>query len=216
MDFEGRWGQHMMLVEFAYNNSYYSSIQMAPYEALYGRKCRSLVDSNEIGERKILDPTTMPWMDDAYEKVKLMCQRLQTAQSRQKGYPNNRRKNLEFEVGNLVFLKVTLLRIVTTCKGKKLQPRYVGPFKILQHIGKVACRLELPPNLSRIHDVFHVSMLKKYHPDLTHVLQPEEIEIDESFVRTSKILLVLFYIILFFSVHFFYFNFIILNFQRFL
>ena len=169
----------MALVEFAYNNSYHSSIQMAPYEALYGRKCRSPIFWDEVGERRVLDPVAVPWIEDAYEKVKVIRQRLQTAQSRQKSYADNRRKDLEFEVGDKVFLKVTPLRSLTAGKGKKLHPRYVGPFKILQRVGNVAYRLELPTSLSRVHDVFHVSMLKKYYPDPTHILKPEEIDIDE-------------------------------------
>ncbi|XP_027158268.1 uncharacterized protein LOC113759889 [Coffea eugenioides] len=68
LDFGGSWGQHMTLVEFAYNNSYHSSIQMAPYEALYGRKCRSPLYWDEVGEKKVLDPTVIPWMEDAQEK----------------------------------------------------------------------------------------------------------------------------------------------------
>ncbi|XP_071926159.1 uncharacterized protein [Coffea arabica] len=185
-DFGGSWSQYMTLVEFAYNNSYHSSIQMAPYEALYGRKCWSLIYWDEVGERKVLDPTTIPWMEEAREKVKLIRQRLQTAQSRQKNYADNRRKDLEFEVGDRVFLKVTPLRSVTAGRGKKLQPRFIGPFKILQRVGKVAYRLELPSSLSKIHDVFHVSMLKKYYPDPSHILQPEEVEIDESLTYEEK------------------------------
>ena len=74
----------MTLVEFAYNNSFHSSIQMAPYEALYGRKCRSPICWDEVGERKILDPTTVSWIEEANEKIKLVHQRIQTAQSRQR------------------------------------------------------------------------------------------------------------------------------------
>nr|XP_027067838.1 uncharacterized protein LOC113693508 [Coffea arabica] len=102
---------------------------MAPYEALYGRKCRSPIYWDEVGEKKILDPTIIPWMEDAQEKIKLIRQRLQTAQSRQKSYADNRRKDLEFEVGDQVFLKITPLRSVTAGRGKKLQPRFVGPFR---------------------------------------------------------------------------------------
>ena len=109
LDFGGSWGQYMALVEFAYNNSYHSSIQMAPYESLYRRKCRSPIFWDEIGERRVLDPTAIPWIEDAYEKVKVVHQRLQTVQSRQKSYADNRRKDLEFEVGDKVFLKVTTL-----------------------------------------------------------------------------------------------------------
>ena len=107
MDFGGSWDQHLTLVEFAYNNSYHSSIQMAPYEALYGRKCRSPVYWDEVGERKILGAERIPWVEAAYEKVKLIRQRIQVAQSRQKSYTDNRRKDLEFQVGDEVFLRVT-------------------------------------------------------------------------------------------------------------
>ncbi|XP_027098910.2 uncharacterized protein LOC113752019 [Coffea eugenioides] len=122
---------------------------MAPYEALYGRKCRSPIYWDEIEERKVLDPTAVPWIEDAYEKV-------------------------------------TPLRSLTAGKGKKLQLRYIGPLEILQRVRNMAYRLELPANLSRIHDVFHVSMLKKYRPDPTHVLNPEEIDIDESLTYEER------------------------------
>ncbi|XP_071912309.1 uncharacterized protein [Coffea arabica] len=181
LDFGGKWSQYMALVEFAYNNSYHASIQMAPYEALYGRRCRSPIHWDEVGEKKILDSTVIPWMEEAREKVKVIRERLQTAQSRQKSYADTRRKDLEFEVGDRVFLRVKPAKGgVVSKKGKKLKPRYIGPFEILKRIGKVAYQLQLPSSMAKIHNVFHVSMLKKYHPDPSHVLQLEGIEVDES------------------------------------
>ena len=118
---------------------------MAPYEALYGRRCRSPIHWDEVGEKKILDPTAIPWIEEAQEKVKLIRERLQVAQSRQKSYADTRRKDLEFEVGDKVFLRVKPLKGgVVSKKGKKLKPRYIGPFEILKRVGLVAYQLKLP------------------------------------------------------------------------
>ncbi|XP_027158207.1 uncharacterized protein LOC113759830 [Coffea eugenioides] len=143
----------------------------------------------KVGERKILDPTTMSWIEEANEKVKLVRQRIQTAQSREKSYADNRRKDLEFAIGDLVFLKITPLKTsLKSGNGKKLQPRFVGSYKITQRVGNVAYKLDLPMSLSRIHNVFHVSMRKKYHPDPSpsHILKPESIEIDETLTYEEK------------------------------
>ncbi|XP_071933751.1 uncharacterized protein [Coffea arabica] len=146
-----------------------------------------LQDLLERGERKILDPIVVLWIEEAREKVKLICQRIQIAQSRQKSYADNRRKDLEFWIGDQVFLKITPLKAsLMAGKEKKLQSRFVGPYKILQRVGNVAYKLELPPSLSRIHNIFHVSILKKYHPDPSHVLQPENIEIDEALTYEER------------------------------
>ena len=122
----------------------------------------------------------MAWIEDAYKKVKVIRQRIQTAQSRQKSYSDNHRRDLEFEVGEKVFLKVLPRKgMIQQGKWGKLGPRYVGPFEITQRVGQVAYRLQLPISLGGIHDVFHVSRLKKYYPDPQHVLATKEIELQE-------------------------------------
>ena len=144
-------------MEFAYNNSYQANIQMAPYEALYGRPCRSPLCWTKVGERSITGPDLIR---DTSEKVSLIRQHLLTAQSRQKSHADVRCRPLEFEVGHHVFLKVMPKRgIVRFGERGKLSPRFVGPFEILERVGTVVYRLTLPPSMSCVHKVFHVSML---------------------------------------------------------
>ena len=108
---------------------------------------------------------------DTSEKVDLIQKRLFTDQRWQKSYTDRQRRPLEFEVGDNFFLKVMPKRgVVKFSKQGKLSPRYIGPFEILERVGIVAYRLALPPSLSGVHKVFHVSMLRKYTPDLTHVV----------------------------------------------
>ena len=165
LDLEGSWEEFLPLVEFAYNNSYQVSIQMAPYEALYWRPCRSLICWTEVGESSITGPDLIR---DTSEKVGMIRN---TAQSRQKSYSDIRRRPLEFEVGDHVFLKVMPKRgVIRFEKRGKLSPRYIGPFEVLERVGTVVYRLALPPSLSSIHEVFHVSMLPKYTPDPTHIV----------------------------------------------
>ena len=149
---------------------------MAPYEALYGRPCRSPICWTEVGESSI---TGLDLIRDTSEKVGLIRHRLLTAQSRQKSYANVRRRPLEFEVGDHVFLKVMLKRgVVRFGKRDKLSPRFVGPFEILERVGIVAYRLALPPSMSGVHEVFHVSMLQRYTLDPAHVVDWGDIEVD--------------------------------------
>ncbi|GJZ28563.1 reverse transcriptase domain-containing protein [Tanacetum coccineum] len=151
IDFGGSWDVHLPLAEFSYNNSYHSSIRCAPFEALYGRK------------------------------FVLIKEKLKAARNRQKSYADNRRKPLEFEVGDRVMLKVSPWKgVIHFGKKGKLAPRYVGPFEILERIGPVAYRLRLPEELSGVHDTFHVSNLKKYLADASLHVPLDEIKVDKT------------------------------------
>jgi hypothetical protein len=114
---------------------------------------------NEPGENQVFAPEIL---QEAERQVQVIRENLQLAQSRQKSYADHRRRNLSFEVGDFVYLKVSPIRGLRHFKIRvKLPPRYIGPFKILEQRGEVAYQLELPPQLSDVHDVFHVSQLRK-------------------------------------------------------
>lgn len=183
LDFKGNWDDHLPLVEFSYNNSYHASIGMPPYEALYGRKCRSPLYWDEVGERKLSSPELI---QQTKEKVELIRKRLVAAQDRQKKYADQNRRDMEFEPGEKVLLKVSPWKGLSRFGKKgKLSPRYIGPFEILKKVGRVAYELALPPQMQHIHNVFHISMLRKYNPDASHVIEYEPLEIqpDLSYVE---------------------------------
>ena len=116
---------------------------MAPYEALYGRRCRTPLCWNEVGERKL---SKVELINQTHEIIDKIREKLQTAQSRQKSYADVHRKPLAFEVGEHVFLRVSPLKgSLRFGKKGKLTPRYIGPFEILQRVGPIAYRLALPP-----------------------------------------------------------------------
>ena len=149
---------------------------MTPYEALYWRPCRSPLCWTEVGESSITDPDLIR---DTSEKVSLIRQRLLTAQSRQKNYADVRRRPLEFEVGDHIFLKVILKRgVIRFGKRGKLSPRFIGPFETLERVGTIAYQLALPPSMTGVQEVFHVSMLRKYTPDPSQVVDWGQIEVD--------------------------------------
>ena len=177
MDWKGEWDKDISLVEFTYNNSYHSSIQMAPYEALYGRKCITPICWEEVGDRKLLAPDQV---QETTEKIQVIRKRLKAAQSRQKSYADNRRRDIEFEIGDFVFLKVSPSKgIMRFGKKGKLSPRFIGPFEVLERVGSVAYRIALPPALSHVHDIFHVSMIRKYMYDPSHIIKYELVEFDK-------------------------------------
>ncbi|CAN4093452.1 unnamed protein product [Withania somnifera] len=164
IDFGGIWDQHLPLAEFPYNNSYYSSIEMDPFEALYGRRCRS-----PIG-----------WDSP------------RAAKSRQKSYVDHRLRALEFGVGDGVFLRVSPMRgVIRFGRRGKLGPRYIGLYEILERVGDVAYRLALPPMPSSVHPMFHVSMLRRYMPNDSHIIREDSLRLDENLSFVEELMKIL-------------------------
>ena len=148
----------MPLIEFAYNNSFQSTINIAPYEALYETKYRSPLYWDDVEERKVLGPEAIEEMIAIGRQIR---QRIKEAQDRQKSYADTRRTEIHFEVGDKVFLKVSPSRGVHRFGVRgKLKPRYIGPYDILEKVGPVAFRHALPPSFANVHNVFHVSQLR--------------------------------------------------------
>ncbi|GJW11454.1 putative reverse transcriptase domain-containing protein [Tanacetum coccineum] len=176
LDFGGSLDVHLPLVELSYNNSYHSSVRCAPFEALYGRKCHSLIMWVEVREGQLIGPELV---QETTEKISQIKDRLKAARDRQKSYADKRRKPLEFSVGDYVLLKVSPWKgVVRFGKKGKLAPRFVGPFEIIEKVGHVAYRLDLPEELNGVHDTFHVSNLKKCLADLTLKVPLDEIQVD--------------------------------------
>ncbi|GJV50570.1 putative reverse transcriptase domain-containing protein [Tanacetum coccineum] len=134
------WDRHLPLVEFSYNNSYHTSIKAAPFEALYGRKCRSPICWAEVGDSQLTGPEII---HETTEKI------------------------------------VQIKSLIRFGKRGKLNPRYIGPFKIIAKVGTVAYHLELPERLSRVHSTFHVSKLKKCMADEPLAIPLDEIQVDD-------------------------------------
>ncbi|GJU81396.1 putative reverse transcriptase domain-containing protein [Tanacetum coccineum] len=151
IDFRKGWERHLLLVEFSYNNSYHASIKTAPFEALYGRKCRSPVYWAKVGDVQLTGPKII---HETTEKIVKILQRLQAARDRQRSYANIRRTPLEFQVGDRVILKVS------PCKE--------------------AYKLELPEELSNVHSTFHISNLKKYLSNESLVISMKDLRLDDN------------------------------------
>ncbi|GJV10545.1 putative reverse transcriptase domain-containing protein [Tanacetum coccineum] len=152
-------------------------IKAAPFEALYGRKCRSPVCWAEVGDAQLTGPAII---HETTEKIVQIKSRIQAARDRQKSYANIRRKSMVFQVGDKVMLNVLHWKgVVHFGKRGKLNPRYVGPFKVIERVRTVAYKLELPQQLSQVHNTFHVSNLKKCLSDESLVILLEELCVDD-------------------------------------
>ncbi|GJX76058.1 putative reverse transcriptase domain-containing protein [Tanacetum coccineum] len=177
IDFKKGWDRHLPLIEFSYNNSYHTSIKAVPFEVLYGRKCRSPVCWTEARDVQLTGPEII---HETTEKIIQIKSRIQAARDRQKSYGDVRRKPLEFQAGDRVMLKVLHWKgVIRFGKRGKLNPRYIGHFKVLAKVGTVAYRLKLPQQLSRVHSTFHVSNLKKCLSDEPLAIPLNEIHIDD-------------------------------------
>ncbi|KAM6600555.1 hypothetical protein CsatA_020164 [Cannabis sativa] len=157
-----------------FTSSFWESLQRA-----MGTRLKSPLHWDELGENKLLGPDAVQHTNEAIQKIRA---RMITAQSRQKSYADLKRRDIEFEVGDHVFLRVTPrkgLSVKRFGKRGKLSPRYVGSFQILDRVGSVAYRIALPPSLSGVHNVFHVSQLRKYVSDPSHVLSYETLGLQE-------------------------------------
>jgi hypothetical protein len=162
---------------------------MAPFEAIYGRRCQTPLSWSETGERQIFGPDLVV---EAEDKVKVIQANLRIAQSRQKSYADKRRKPLQFQAGDFVYLRVSPTKGVQRfgIKGK-LAPRYVGPFEILKVCGPVAYKIHLPSQLAAIHDVFHVSQLKKCIKVPTKIVETSAIAIEPDLSYTEQAIQIL-------------------------
>ena len=162
---------------------------MAPYKALYGRKCRSPLYCDEVGERQLMG---LEIIQATKDKVALIQKRMLTAQSRQKSYADKGRRLMNFEVGDQVFLKVSPMKgVMHFGKKGKLSPRYVGPFIKTEIVGPVAYRVELPPKLAEVHDVFHVSTLRRYVHDPLDVVDFKTLQIQANLRYVEQLVQIL-------------------------
>jgi hypothetical protein len=189
LEHPGSWDQDLPWAEFSYNNSFQESIKMAPFEVLYGRRCRTPLNWIDLGEKVIFGPNLV---EEAESIVRRVQENLKAAKSRQETYANKRRRPLEFKVGNHVYLRVSPMKGVKRYGVKgKLAPRYIRPFPILEKCGTVAYKLDLPPSLTGVHDIFHVSQLKKCLKAPVDIVLPEvaPLEADLSYLEhPTKIL----------------------------
>jgi hypothetical protein len=176
MDKPSRLEDYLHLVEFAYNNMYRASLKMSLFEALYGRKCNTPVSWDNPTDIAVVGSELIREMEEQMLKIK---QNLNDAQERKKSYADKGRTHKEFKVGDHVFLKVKANKSSLKLGNcLKLAAHFCGPFEILERIGPVTYMLALPASMS-IHNVFHVSLLKKYIPVANHVIDWNVIQVEQ-------------------------------------
>ncbi|WVZ76164.1 hypothetical protein U9M48_024161, partial [Paspalum notatum var. saurae] len=170
-------------------DNYQASLKKSPFEALYGKRCRTPLFWNQTGEKQVFGPDIV---QDTEQQLRIVQENLRVAQSRQKSYADVRRRDLSFKMDDHMYLKVSPMRGIRRFNMKgKLAPRYIGPFKILEKKSEVAYRLELPPSLSGVHNVFHVSQLKKCLRVPEEQAPLEGLEVQEDLTYTEHLVKIL-------------------------
>ena len=180
----GTWDSYLPLIEFTYNNNFLSSIRMTLFEVLYGRRCKTPLCWYESGESVVVGPKIVQQTTD---KIKNIQEKMKASQSRQKSYHDKRRKTLEFEKGDHVFLRVTpIMGVSRVLKSHKLTPCFIGTYHSFEKLDEVAYQVNFLLSLANLHDVFHVSQLRRYIADLSHVVQLDDVQVrDNLVVETS-------------------------------
>eukprot|EP00253_Pinus_taeda_P024477 PITA_24477 len=170
-----KWEDYLHLVEFAYNNGYHTLMLMSPFEVLYGRKCRTPSSWSGPEDKLMLGPEMIKEMEELVKKVR---SNLKAAQDRQKNFADRKRRLKEYQVGDHVYVRIHARKRTLQWSGcAKLAPQYCGPFQILARIGPVAYQLALPSHIW-VHNVFHVSVLKKYVYDPKHVINWQDVQVE--------------------------------------
>jgi hypothetical protein len=178
------WDKRLSYAEFSYNNSYQASLKTSPFQAFYGRNYRTLLHWDQPGERQVFGPDILL---EAEDNIRMVWENMKIAQSRQRSYADTRRRELSFEVEDYVYLKVSPIRGIKRFGVKgKLAPRYIEPYQIQARHGEVAYQLSLPESLSAVHDIFHVSQLKKCLRVLEEQLPTEDLEVQEDLTYIEK------------------------------
>jgi hypothetical protein len=178
------WDKRLPYAEFSYNNSYQAILKMSPFKVLYGRNCRTPLHWDQLSERQVFGPEILL---EAEVNIRMVRENLKGTQSRQRSYADTRRRELSFEVGDYVYLKVSPIRGTKRFGVKgKLAPRYIDLYQIQARRGEVAYQLSLLENLSTVHDVFHVSQLKKCLRVPEEQLPAEDLEVQEDLTYIEK------------------------------
>jgi hypothetical protein len=167
---------YLHLVEFSYNKGYQTSLNMSPFEALYGRKCNTPVSWDNPADRAVIGPYLLRKMEEQMIKIKI---KIKVAQDRKKSYDDKGRTHREFKVGDHIFLKVKANRSSLKLRNcSKLQAHYCGSFEIIERIGRVAYMIALLASMY-VHNVFLPSLLKKYIHDVNHVIDWNVIQVEQ-------------------------------------
>jgi len=184
LEFQGKGEDNLPLVEFPYNNSYQSTIRMTLFEALYGRKCKTPLYWSDLHEALIICPKMI---QETVETIRRIREHIKVAQSRQKSYADKSKRPLEFQVADKVSLKVSPTKGINRFRVcRKLSPRYIGPYEIIEKWNPVACCLDVPIELEHMHTVFDISQHRKYTLDPNHTIVPESIEITMDLVYEER------------------------------